>query len=221
MPTPAEVATDMVNLFAGGLLLPRLVSTLETFATGYLLAAGGGIVIGAAIARSHTIETAIEPYINALIATPWIVLIPIITIWFGFNDAARIVVIILASVFGIIINTLSGFKNVPRGFIETARSFGCSGLALYGKVVLPAAFPYIVTGLRAAIVHGLAAALLAEMFLQIVGLGYLILSYQTNLDIANMLAIILVISVIGLTLTETLKFAERRLAAWRLTATGG
>jgi NitT/TauT family transport system permease protein len=180
-----------------------------------------GIAIGAGMARSKTIETALDPYINALMATPWVVLIPLFVIWFGTGVNSRIAVIVVSVIFPVIINTLAGFKNVNRAYVETARSFGCKGFALYRKVILPAAFPYIIAGLRIAIVIGLAAALLAEMFLQIVGLGYLILVYQVILQIANMLAVVLVIALIGLSLTEILKYVERRLAPWRSATTGG
>jgi ABC-type nitrate/sulfonate/bicarbonate transport system permease component len=221
LPTPLEVGTSLVTLLVYGTLLSRLVQTLSVFLVGYTISALAGITIGAAMARFKSVETALDPYINALIATPWVVLIPLFVIWFGTGVYARIAIIVISVIFPVIINTLSGFKNVNRGYIETARSFGCTGFALYRKTILPAALPYIIAGLRIAIVIGLAAALLAEMFLQIVGLGYLILVYQVILQIANMLAIVFVIALIGLSLTELLKYFERKLAPWRVATTGG
>ncbi len=221
LPTPLAVGQSLVYLFVSGTLIGRLVQTLSVFLVGYTISAALGVIIGAAMARSKTVETALDPYINALMATPWVVLIPLFVIWFGTGVYARIAVIVISVIFPVIINTLSGFKNVNRGYVETARSFGCNGLALYRKAILPAALPYIIAGLRIAIVIGLAAALLSEMFLQIIGLGYLILVYQLILQIANMLAVIFVIALIGLSLTELLKYFERKLAPWRAATSGG
>ncbi len=219
--TPVNVATSFVKLTASGQLPTQLSVTLFTFALGYLIAVAVGIPIGAAMARSKVVENALDPYVNALYATPYVALVPLFVVWLGIGFPARLTVVVLSVIFVIIINTFAGFKSINRTVVETGRSFGLSGLPLYAKVIMPASFPYIVAGLRLGIGRGLIGAIVAEMFLELVGLGYLIKYYASIFQVANVLAIVLVISIIGLVLTEMLKYVESRVSKWRVTATGG
>ncbi|MGI0079940.1 MAG: ABC transporter permease [Nitrososphaerales archaeon] len=219
--TPIGVATSFVNLIENGQLPTQLASTMTTFGLGFLISVILGIPIGAAMARSKITENIIDPYVNALYATPYVALVPLFIIWLGIGFVSRLAVVILSVIFVIIINTFVGFKYVNKTLVETGRSFGLSGLPLYSKVILPATFPYIVAGLRLGIGRGLIGAIVAEMFLQLVGLGFLIKFYASLFQIGNVLAIVLTISVIGLALTEILKYVESNVSKWRVTATGG
>ena len=220
--TPTTVFSSFIGLIIGPSFLPALLETLETFAIGYTLGCGLGIFLGAVMARSKVIENALDPYINALFATPFVALIPLFITWFGIGYSTRVVVVILSVVFVMIINSLAGFRDVSKSLVETGRTFGLSGLPLYRKIVLPATVPYIVAGLRLAIGRGLVGIIIAEIFLQMVGIGYLLEVFADDVfQVGNLLAITIVIGIIGVVLTEALKYVERRVAIWRVSATLG
>jgi len=219
--TPARIVSAFIKLTVSGRLPLELASTLWTFSLGYTIAALAGILIGSAMARWKIVENGLDPFVNALYATPYVALVPLFIIWLGIGFFARLAVVILSVVFVVIINTLAGLKDVGKSVVETGRSFGFSGLPLYRKVIFPASFPYIVAGLRLGIGRGLIGAIVAELFLQLVGLGYLIQYYAGLLQVAQVFAIVIVIAIIGLFLTETLKRIESKVASWRVTATVG
>lgn len=220
--TPTTVFFSFIGLVMGNVFPPALLETLETFAVGYILGCGLGVFLGAVMARSKVIENALDPYINALFATPFVALVPLFITWFGIGYSVRVVVVILSVVFVVIINSLAGFRDVSKTLVETGRSFGLSGLPLYQKIVLPATVPYIVVGLRLAVGRGLVGIIIAEIFLQMVGIGYLLEVFADDVfQVGNLLAIAIVIGVIGMVLTEALKYVEKRVAIWRVTATFG
>jgi len=220
--TPTTVFESFIGLIEGGQFPAALAETLETFAVGYLLGCGLGIFVGAIMARSKVVENALDPYINALFATPFVALIPLFITWFGIGYTTRVVVVILSVVFVMIINSLAGFRDVSKSVVEMGRSFGLSGLPLYRKIVVPASIPYIVAGLRLAVGRGLVGIIIAEIFLQMVGIGYLLEVFADDVfQVGNLLAITIVIGVIGVCLTEALKYVEKKVAIWRMTATLG
>ncbi|MDA4124638.1 MAG: ABC transporter permease [Thaumarchaeota archaeon] len=221
VPTPTGVAAGFVYLVSNNILQPPLADTLWTFAIGFTISVGVGIPVGALMARSRVIENILDPWVNALYTTPYVALVPLFIIWLHTDFNVRITVVVLAVIFVVIVNSFHGFKNADKSLVEAGRSFGVSGVSLYRKVVLPSSFPYIVTGLRLGIGRGLVGAIVAEEFFQLVGLGYLIPFYASFFQVGKVIAIVMTIGLIGLTLTETLKYGERRVSVWRTASTGG
>lgn len=219
IPTPVSVVQAFVQITVSGLLPKELSETLWTFFLGFVIGSLAGIVIGAFMARFKVAENILDPYVNALYATPYVALVPLFIIWLGIGFSSRLAVVILSVIFVVIINTFTGIQDVNKTLVETGRSFGFSGLPLYRKVVFPASLPYIIAGLRLGIARGLIGAIVAELFLQLVGLGYLLEYFASIFQVANVIAIVLVIALIGLILTEALKYAERRVAKWRVSTT--
>jgi len=221
VPTPTGVAAGFVYLVSNNILQGPLADTLWTFVIGFTIAVCVGIPVGALMARSRVIENILDPWVNALYTTPYVALVPLFIIWLHTDFITRITVVILAVVFVVIVNSFHGFKNADKSLVETGRSFGVSGASLYWKVVLPSSFPYIATGLRLGIGRGLVGAIVAEEFFQLVGLGYLIPYYASFFQVGKVIAIVVTIGLIGLALTETLKYVERRVSVWRTASTGG
>ena len=221
VPTPTGVVAGFVYLVSNNILQPPLADTLWTFAVGFTISVLIGIPVGALMARSRIIENLADPWVNALYTTPYVALVPLFIIWLhtGFNT--RVTVVILAVIFVVIINSFQGFKNANKSLVETGRSFGFSGMPLYTKVVIPSTLPYIIAGLRLGIGRGLIGAIVAEEFLQLVGLGYLIPFYASFFQVGKVMAIVITIGLIGMGLTEILKYVERKVSVWRLASTGG
>ena len=222
VPTPEGIVSGFFYLVSHNILPPPLAQTLWSFTVGFIISVVIGIPIGALMARVKVIENALDPWINAFYTTPYVALVPLFIIWLGNSSfLVQVFVVILAVVFVIIVNSYQGFKNANKSLVETGRSFGVSGFSLYRKVVIPSSFPYIIAGVRLGIGRGLIGAIVAEMFLQLVGLGYLIGFYASYFQVGNVMAIVITIGLIGMALTEILKYVEAKVSVWRIASTGG
>ena len=220
IPTPLAVAQGFITVTVSGELPVLLGETLWTFFLGFAIGSLIGVAIGALMARYGTVETIIDPYVNALYATPYVALVPLFFLWLGIGFQSRVFIVILSVVFVVVINTHAGIRDVNKSLVEAGRSFGFFGFPLYQKVVLPASLPYIIAALRLGIARGLIAAIVAQLLVQLVGLGYLLEYLAANFFVAEEIAVVLVIALVGLALTESLKFVERRVARWRITSSG-
>ena len=224
--TPSDIASGFVYLLSATVpygidtltFLPELASTLWTFFVGFALATVVGVVLAGAMARWKVFETALDPYVTALYNTPYVAIAPLFMILFGVGFTARVIVVFLSVDFDVTINSMAGYKTASRDLVETARSFGMSGLPLQLRVVLPGAMPFISTGMRLGALRGLVNAIVAESVVQIVSLGYMILYYEEAVAALNVeLSIVVVMAVVGLALTESMKYFESSFSKWRVT----
>lgn len=194
--------------------------TLQTTFVGFVFAAALGIGFGLLFGRSRGAEYSADPYINLIYATPVVAIVPLIGIWFGANLFSSYIIVFITAFFPILINTMAGVKDVSRSLTETGRSFGFSGLGLWRKVVLPSSIPYVMTGLRLGIGGAIIGALLAELFLDLIGLGGLLVEAQAFFKTPLVISAVLIIMVIGIGLTEIVKYLEKKVSPWAASAKG-
>lgn len=212
--SPSAIARAFVAMIGDGTLAHALSESLVVLGAGSLIGIVIGLAVGLAAGRYRVFATLIEVPLNALYATPSVALIPIIVVWFGFGPTAKTVVVILFVVFPVLINTMRGVQEVDRELVEVARSF-CSGeRRMWFDLIMPAALPYMVTGLRLAIGRALIGVIVAEFFTAFSGLGHLIVTNANSFRTDRTFVPILVIAVLGVLLTALLEFAERRLVRW-------
>lgn len=174
-PTPEMVVTGTVELARKGVLLKYVVASLFRVASGYLLAVFIGIPLGLLMGWFGPARLAFNPAIQVLRPISPIAWIPIAILWFGVSDLAPIFLIFLASLFPITTAAMAAVQNIQLVYIRAARNFGIKGLALFKKVVFPAALPQILTGLRLALGVAWLVVVAAEMIAVNSGLGYLII----------------------------------------------
>jgi NitT/TauT family transport system permease protein len=217
---PSESGQRFVQLWSDGEMPAAITSTLESVVVGFALAVIVGIPLGLLMGTSKPAEYSLDPYVNLIYATPLIVLIPIVGDVLGSNLTSTYLIVFLAAVFPILINVMAGVKNVGRDLIETSRSFGLRGLSLWRKVILPAGLPYTMAGLRIGVGHAVIGAILAELFLYGVGLGGMIYDYTGIFDTGAIIAAVVVVMVIGMSLTEGVKYFETRVSGWSSAAHG-
>jgi len=212
--SPGAIARAFVAMIGDGTLAQALSESLVVLGAGSLIGIVIGLAVGLAAGRYRVFATLIEVPLNALYATPSVALIPLIVVWFGFGPTAKTVVVILFVVFPVLINTMRGVQEVDRELVEVARSF-CSGeRRMWFDLIMPAALPYMVTGLRLAIGRALIGVIVAEFFTAFSGLGHLIVTNANSFRTDRTFVPILVIAVLGVLLTALLEFAERRLVRW-------
>lgn len=211
---PTAVANAAVKMIASGELWKYLSQSLIVLFAGLGLAAIFGIALGLIMARFWVIDIALDTYITALYSIPSVALVPVLVLWFGFEMTAKIAVVFLFTFFPIVINTYQGVKNVDKHLLEVGRAFRCSERNLWTHIVLPAAVPFIVAGLRLAIGRGLIGMVLADLYTAITGIGYLISRYASIYRTDAMFVPVVTLGILGITLTSLLRFIERRLAPW-------
>jgi ABC-type nitrate/sulfonate/bicarbonate transport system permease component len=212
--TPTAVASAAVKMIASGELWTYLAPSLMVLAYGMLLASVIGIVVGLLIARFWPVEVALSPIITFLYSIPTVALVPLIVMWAGFDTAAKVAILFLFAFFPVVINTHQGVRNVDPKLIEVGRAFRCSEGQLWTNIILPAALPFIVTGLRLALGRGLIGMVLADLYTAISGIGYLIVRTANTYQVDRMFVPIVVLGSLGVGLTALLHFVERRIAPW-------
>ena len=211
---PTAVAAAAAKMIASGELWKYLSQSLIVLFAGLGLATVFGIALGLIMARFWVVDVALDTYITALYSIPSVALVPVLVLWFGFEITAKIAVVFLFTFFPIVINTHQGVKNVDNRLTEVGRAFRCSERQLWLHIVLPAAVPYIVTGLRLAIGRGLIGMVLADLYTAITGIGYLISRYASTYRTDAMFVPIAALGLLGITLTSLLRFIEKRVAPW-------
>jgi ABC-type nitrate/sulfonate/bicarbonate transport system permease component len=211
---PTAIANAAVKMIASGELWKYLSQSLIVFFAGLGLAAVFGIMLGLIMARFWVVDLALDTYITALYSIPSVALVPVLVLWFGFETTAKTAVVFLFTFFPIVINTYQGVKNVDDRLIEVGRAFRCRERDLWLHIVLPAAVPFIVAGLRLAIGRGLIGMVLADLYTAITGIGYLISRYASTYRTDAMFVPIITLGMLGITLTGLLRFVERRVAPW-------
>ena len=215
--TPSRIVTALLALVRNGQIFEALQISLVGIALGFGAAVVVGVPVGILMGRSRTAEAALEPWVNALYVTPRVALIPLLLIWFGIGFEAQVVVIFLSSVFPLIVNSYAGVREISSSLVDTARSFCADERQLFYEVVVPASAPFIMTGLRLGIGQAVIGMIVAQMFLALSGLGKLLVNYGDFYKTDYVFAVVIVIAVLGVALTEGVKILERRFVHWKET----
>ena len=217
MSFPSAIAVSAARLTASGELLTALGSSLQSLILAFIIASFAGIGLGLLIGRYKSVEAATDWLVNALYATPLVAIIPLVILWFGLGNGAKLFIVTILAVFPILINTIAGVRNVPPQFIELGNSFAANEREIFTKIILPSALPYMMTGLRLGIGRAIIGMVVAEFFTAITGLGALIVKYGNQYDTATMFVPILVLMSLGVTLSIAVRRAEQWIAPWRYT----
>ncbi len=172
---PTTVVMAIPRVIVDPAFLDATGVTLWACAQGLAISIVAGTLLGLAMGRSVVVDRSIRHYINGFNAVPMIIVLPLVSLWFGYTSGARLATIVFAAIFSIIINTADGARSVPREYLEVARSFRSRRLRVLIDIVMPASLPYFLAGLRLAAGRALIGAVVAEFFTAIGGLGYFIL----------------------------------------------
>ena len=214
-PTPKEVLLGLGELARQGLLLKYVVASLFRVTWGFGLAVLVGVPLGLALGWFRFAFAALNPFIQILRPISPIAWIPVAILWFGVKDTAPIFLIFLASVFPITVSAMAAVMNMQQVYLRAAQNFGLRGLPLFRRVILPAALPQIITGLRIALGVAWLVVVAAEMIAVNSGLGYLIIDARNagkryDLVVAGMVLIGLIGLVLDLLVRQLEKFDEVR-----------
>lgn len=211
---PTRIAVAFYELTASGDLPHYLMQSLEVMSLGLLAAIAVGIPLAVLMARIRWVDWSLDLPINALYATPLVALVPVLVLWFGIYLKAKVIVVFLFAVFPILISTYQGVRECDKSMLEVAHSFRSTEWRVWQDVLLPFALPYLTAGVRLAIGRGLVGMVIAEFYTTITGLGFMITRYANNFEMDKTFVPVIVLMVLGVSLTSALKRLERRIAPW-------
>jgi NitT/TauT family transport system permease protein len=213
--TPSKVAAAFVQLLADGQIQEHFSVSAVAFLVGLGLAIVVGLPFGMAMGRSRMFEALLDPYVTALNATPRLVWLPLLMLWFGIGIWSKIMIVFAGATFPLLVNTYVGVKNVDRVLVNMVRSFGASEWQVIRVVVLPNSVPYIVAGLRLAIGRAILGVVVGEFFGASKGLGFMIATAATNYKVDVVFVGVFIFMALSTLLTLSVKRVESKLSRWR------
>ena len=222
MPGPIAVGRAILAGLRSGLFVQGAVVSLVRLLTGYGISLVGGVVIGTLLVRFTLLRETVGALIVGLQALPSVCWLPLAILWFGLNERAITFVVVMGSLFSIVLGVQSGIANTSPVFVKAARNLGAGGVRLYTDVVLPAAFPTILAGLKQGWAFAWRSLMAAELLYFSLSLGNLLQTGRDLNDAAQVMAVMTLIIAVGVAFNQAL-FApiERRIAErWGFGATG-
>jgi ABC-type nitrate/sulfonate/bicarbonate transport system permease component len=214
LPPFSAVAQRIYADAISGELWINLGLTMFRALTGFVIAAIGGVTLGAMMVRNKVVRWFFDPIISVGFPMPKIAFLPIIILWLGLYDVSKISVVVFDAIFPVVTATLAGLAGVERELIWSGRNMGASERELMWQIALPAALPQILTGLQVSLPIALIVAIIAEMAMGGYGLGGAMMSASRFADSRGVFAGIVEIAVVGYALIKAMAFVRRRLLVW-------
>jgi NitT/TauT family transport system permease protein len=211
LPGPWLVVGSLVDLAARGQLWIHVAATLERVAIGFGTGAGLGVLLGLAAGYFAPVRDVVEPLVEVLRPIPPLAVLPLFIVWVGIGEPSKIGFITYATFFPIFLTTVTGVRQIDPLLLRAARSLGASGVALFTRVILPAALPDILTGLRLGVALAFFVIVISEFIGAEHGLGYLINDGRNFFLVPQMLGAAVVLGLLGYAGNELVRLLERRL----------
>ena len=210
LPNPVKVWHELEDVLGSGEFLPDLQVTLSELAIAFAISCTSGVTLGYLISRSQYAIRVFEPLLAGIYSVPLILFLPLFVLFFGLGPGSKIALGTSISFFPIVLNTIAGFGYVDKIYITAARSMGASDVQMFRHVLLPAALPVMLTGLRIGFTVALLSILGSETIASLAGLGHRIVHLAEAMETARMFAYIAFAVAIAATLNTLTSSLERR-----------
>ena len=210
-PSPLRTLAGLGELIVSGVLAYDIAASLLRFAVGYLSSVLIALVLGLVLGWYSRIWAYLSPIAQVLRPVSPVAWLPFIVLFFGIGEAPAISIIFLAAFFPVLLSTVAAVQKIEPVYLRVAQNFGIGQPQLFTKILLPAVFPQVATGLHLALGTAWVFLVAGEMVGAQSGLGFLIIDARNNLRADLLMAAILVIGVLGLALDSAMGLAERRL----------
>jgi ABC-type nitrate/sulfonate/bicarbonate transport system permease component len=213
--TPSQIAAALWRMFATGSIWEPLGVSAAGFAIGLALAIVVGLPLGVILGRSRVLNAMFDPFVTAFNATPRLVFLPLLLLWFGLGMTSKVVIVFIGALFPILINTYEGVRNADKLLINVVRAFGAKEWDIARLVVVPNSMPYIVAGLRLAIGRAVLGVVVAEFFGSEAGLGVIMVRAASSYQVDVVFSGLIIFATLSLVMTGLVQLAEKRLSRWR------
>jgi ABC-type nitrate/sulfonate/bicarbonate transport system permease component len=214
LPPLRDILQTFVSVWLGPRLVEDVLPSLARLLAGFALATVLGVGLGVAVGSSPRLRAACEPVLEFLRAIPPPVLVPIFILVAGIGTSMKVLVIVSGCIWPILLNTVEGVRGRDELLEDTCRVYGIGGAARLRHLVLRAASPQIVTGMRQALSIGIILMVISEMFAASSGLGFTIIQFQRSFAIPEMWSGILLLGLLGVALSLLFRVFERQVLSW-------
>ena len=213
-PPPSKVAAALWGMITAGTLFTDLRDSLWRLLAGLLIGSFFGVIFGLATGRIKSLATALSPIIQILRPLPPVAIIPLVIVWFGIDDSAKIFSIAFSVFFPVWINTHIGARQIPRAFLWSAKLLTRSSVKIFREVVFPAALPFTIAGIRTGIAVAFIMVFVSELAGASSGLGYRISITHLAYRIDEMIAALIVLGALGAIADQLFVFATHKFFPW-------
>jgi len=210
-----SVLGSLLDLLVSGKLLVHMYASLERVLMGFSMAFLVMLPLGILMAYYKPLERLISPLAELLMYSPPIALLPLFIFSFGLGIRSQVAVIFWSTWPITLVTTISAMRNINPLYVKVARSMNISGMGLLTKVIIPAALPDILPGVRLALIRAVMITIAVEMVSGNVGIGFFILNSEQTFKITEMYAAILASMLVGVTMNYSILFLEKKLCGWR------
>ena len=214
LPEPLAVGSAFWHLLVAGSLLHDVAISTGRALGGLAIGGGLGLVLGLLSGTFRTAETLLDTTLQMIRNIPALALIPLVILWFGIDESAKLFLVAIGVFFPLYLNTYHGIRAVDAGLVEMARSYGLKGWPLYREVILPGALPSILVGLRFALGLMWVLLIVAETISAQAGIGYMTMNAREFLQTDVVLVGVLLYAVLGKLADLVARALERRFLRW-------
>nr|WP_245604950.1 ABC transporter permease [Mycobacterium genavense] len=211
LPPPGDVMSALGALLRRGQLWTHLQASGSRVLVGYFAGAAAGLTLGSLVRLSVVVRGLLAPTIAAFGTVPSLAWVPLLLLWFGIDETSKILIIAIGAFFPIYTTTASALSHVDPQFVEVGRAYGRRGASLLATVMLPAAAPELVNGLRLGLANAWLFVVAAELIASSKGLGFLLLDSQNTGRTDVMLLAIVLLAGLGKLTDSALAAVEKRL----------
>jgi NitT/TauT family transport system permease protein len=214
-PTATATISSFFKIIVDAKNLMHLWATFSETAIGFFLGSLSGVLLGILVAEVQWVKKLVFPYIIALNSVPKMALAPLFLVWFGFGIASKLAIIIVTTFFPVLINMVAGLRKIDESQIKLLQAYSATSWQIFRRVKLPGSLPYLFTGLEIAIVFSVIGGIISEFVGADKGLGFLMLFYNSQFKIAEMFAVLLLISIMGYMMLFCVQLVSRRVVFWQ------
>lgn len=215
VPPPPVVLDAAIALWRRGLLQQDLIATLARVVEGFVLGSLVAIVLGTITGLSRRAEDALEPTLQALRTVPTLAWAPLLLIWLGIDEPPKVTLVAIGAFFPVYVNLVAGITGVDRKLVEVARVFDLGPREIARRVILPAALPELLTGLRLGATQAWLFVVVAEFFGASAGLGFRLTDSQQSTRVDLMFVALVALALLGRLTDALIRALERRVLGWR------
>ena len=215
LPSVTDVFRGLKEMHDEGILWGNLGISAWIYTVGLLISIVIAVPLGLFIGGVRIVDRVLSPYVWAVYTTPRLILMPLILLWVGINDTARVVIIVLSAVPATLVVVMEGVKTVDTSLLRAARSFGASRMRLFQSVVLPSTVPFVATGIRMGVSRGLIGLFIDELFTASNGIGYIITLAQKTFNSSRTYGMLLIFLLFCVAVVGLSQLLERKVSAWR------